>query len=87
MGMTNHQKMARNVAVAFIAALSLGACATRDDIAQINTRLDSIDARVQTAVQNSESANQNAQRANQRLDQIEGRIQRLETQPARQPRG
>lgn len=83
MGM-NHLKLA---GVAIVAALSLGACATRDDIANINTRLDSIDARVQSAAQSAEAANQNSQRANQRLDAIEGRVQRLETGPARTPRG
>ena len=76
---------------AMVAALSLGACATRDDIAQINTRLDSIDAQVQSAAQNAaqnaQAANQNSQRANQRLDAIEGRVTALETQPARRPRG
>ena len=72
---------------AMVAALSLGACATRDDIAQINTRLDSIDAQVQSAAQNAQAANQNSQRANQRLDEIEGRVTALETQPARRPRG
>jgi len=77
----------RAFGVAIVAAMSLGACATREDIANINTRLDSIDAQVQTAAQNSQAANQSAQRANQRLDTIEGRIQQLETQPARRPRG
>jgi murein lipoprotein len=77
----------KTLGIAFVAALTLGACATRDDIAQINSRLDSIDARVQSAAQSAESANQNSQRANQRLDQIEGRVQQLETQPARRARG
>lgn len=77
----------RALGVAIVAAMSLGACVTRDDINQINTRLDSIDAQVQSASQNAQAANQSAQRANQRLDQIEGRIQQLETQPARRPRG
>jgi len=77
----------RTFGIAIVAALSLGACATRDDIAQINSRLDSIDAQVQSAAQNSQAANQSSQRANQRLDAIEGRIQQLETQPARRPRG
>ncbi len=80
----NHLKI---VGVALVAALSLSACATRDDITQIGARLDSIDARVQSAAQSAESANQGAQRANQRLDAIEGRVQALETQPARRPRG
>lgn len=87
MGMTKYITTARTLGVVLFAAATLGACATREDIQNINTRLDSIDARVQTAVSNSEQANQNAQRANQRLDQIEGRVQQLETRPARQPRG
>jgi murein lipoprotein len=87
MVMTKHLMTARTLGVAIVAALTLGACATRDDIAQINSRLDSIDARVQSAAQSAESANQNSQRANQRLDQMEGRIQQLETQPARRARG
>jgi murein lipoprotein len=80
-------KPIRTLGVAVVAALTLGACATRDDIAQINSRLDSIDAQVQSAAQNAQSANENAMRANQRLDSIEGRVQQLETQPARQARG
>lgn len=87
MGMTKHLTMARTLGVVIVAALSLGACATSEDIVQINSRLDQIDARVQGAAQSAESANQSAQRANQRLDQMEGRIQQLETQPARRPRG
>lgn len=87
MVMTKHLMTARTLGVALVAALSLGACATRDDIAQINSRLDQIDARVQTAAQSAESANQSAQQANQRLDQMESRIQQLETQPARRARG
>ena len=77
----------RSLAVAAIAAMSLGACATRGDIQQINSRLDSIDAPVQSAAQNAAAANQSSQRANQRLDAIEGRVQALETQPARRARG
>jgi murein lipoprotein len=78
---------ARALGVAIVATLTLGACATKEDINAINSRLDSIDARVQSAAQSAESANQNAQRANQRLDQMEGRIQQLESQPARGARG
>jgi murein lipoprotein len=85
--MKQHLTAARMLGVAILAAVSLGACATRDDIAQINSRLDSIDARVQSAAQSAESANQNAMRANQRLDQMESRIQQLETRPARGARG
>jgi murein lipoprotein len=82
-----YSTMARTLGVAIFAAVSLGACATRDDIRQINTRLDSIDAQVARAAASSESANQNAARANQRLDNIEGRVQQLEQQPARRARG
>lgn len=79
--------MARTLGVAIFAAVSLGACATRDDIRNINTRLDAIDAQVARAAASSESANQNAARANQRLDNIETRVQQLEQQPARRARG
>jgi len=86
-----HLTTARTLGVAIVATLSLAACATKDDIAAINTRLDQLDSRVQSAAQSADSANQSAQRANQRLDQLEGRVQRLETQPApaaaRTPRG
>ncbi|WP_133498745.1 hypothetical protein [Cognatilysobacter terrigena] len=82
-----HQTMARTLALA-IATLSLGACATYDDdFARINSRLDQLDTRVQSAAQSADAANQSAQRANQRLDQIEGRVQQLETAPRRKPRG
>jgi murein lipoprotein len=79
--------MIKTLGVAIVAALTLGACATRDDIAQINSRLDSIDAQVQSAASNAAAANESAQRANQRLDSIEGRVQALEAGPARSPRG
>ena len=82
-----YSTMARTLGVAIFAAVSLGACATRDDIRLINTRLDAIDAQVARAAASSESANQNAARANQRLDNIEGRVQQLEQQPARRARG
>ena len=87
MAMTMHRTTARTLAVTIFAALGLTACATKEDIAGINSRLDQINARVESAAQSAESANQNAGRANQRLDQMEGRIQQLETQPARHPRG
>lgn len=83
-----HLSMARTLGVAMIAALSLGACATYDDeFAGINSRLDQLDTKVQSAAQSAESANQSAQQANQRLDQMESRVQRLETAPRRTPRG
>lgn len=74
--------------VALAASLGLSACATYDDeFAAVNSRLDQLDTRVQSAAQSAESANQSAQRANQRLDQLEGRVQQIETAPARKPRG
>lgn len=85
--MIKHLTTARTLGIVMVAALSLGACATKGDIEAINSRLDQIDARVQGAAQSADSANQSAQRANQRLDQMEGRIQQLETQPARRARG
>lgn len=88
MAMTKHLMTARTLAVAIVATLGLGACATYDDdFAAINSRLDQLDARVQSAAQSAESANQSAMRANQRLDEIEGRVQQLETGPVRRPRG
>jgi murein lipoprotein len=83
-----HRVMARTLGVALVATLGLGACATYDDeFAGINSRLDQLDTRVQSAAQSAESANQSAQQANQRLDQIESRVQQLETAPVRKPRG
>jgi murein lipoprotein len=71
-----------------VASLGLGACATYDDdFARVNSRLDTLDTKVQSAAQSAESANQSAQQANQRLDQLEGRVQQLEAAPVRQPRG
>ena len=82
-----HLKTARVLGVAIV-ALSLGACATyKDEFANINSRLDQLDTKVQGAAQSAESANQSAQQANQRLDQIEGRVQQLESAPRRSPRG
>ena len=83
-----HQQMARTLGLAIVAAVGLGGCATYDDeFAGINSRLDQLDTRVQSAAQSAESANQSAQQANQRLDQIESRVQRLEAAPGRKPRG
>lgn len=88
MFLKQHVTAARSLAVAIVAALGLGACATYDDdFANINARLDQLDARVQSAAQSAESANQSAQRANQRLDQMESRIQQIEAGPARRARG
>jgi murein lipoprotein len=83
-----HMAVARTFGVALVAALSLTACATYDDdFARVNSRLDQLDTRVQSAAQSAESANQAAQRANQRLDQLEGRVQQIEAAPGRRPRG
>jgi murein lipoprotein len=82
-----HLTTARTLGVVIAATLSLAACATKDDIAGINSRLDQLDSNVQSAAQSAQSANESAQRANQRLDQMEGRIQQLESRPARAPRG
>lgn len=89
MPLTKQQRTtARMFAVAIIATLGLGACATYDDdFARINTRLDTLDTQVQSAAQSAEAANQSAQQANQRLDQIESRVQQLESGPRRVPRG
>ena len=71
-----------------IAVLAMSGCATyTDDFATINSRLDAIDTRVQSAAQSAESAAAEARRANQRLDTLEGRVQQLETYPGRNPRG
>ena len=83
-----HLVMARTLGVALVATLGLASCATYDDeFAAVNSRLDQLDTRVQSAAQSAESANQAAQRANQRLDQLEGRVQQLESAPGRRPRG
>ena len=83
-----HLKTVRTLGVALVAALGLASCATYDDeFASINSRLDQLDTRVQSAAQSAEAANQSAQRANQRLDSIEGRVQQLESSPRRVPRG
>ena len=89
MSLTKQQQTtARMLAVAIVATLGLGACATYDDeFATINSRLDRLDTQVQGAAQSAEAANQSAQQANQRLDSIESRVQQLEAAPGRPPRG
>jgi murein lipoprotein len=83
-----HLVMARTLAVAIVATVGLVSCATYDDeFAGINSRLDQIDTKVQSAAQSADSASQSAQQANQRLDQMENRVQRLEAAPRRVPRG
>jgi murein lipoprotein len=83
-----HRAIARALGISVVVALGLASCATYDeDFARINSRLDQLDTRVQSAAQSAESANQSAQQANQRLDQVESRIQQLEAAPSRTPRG
>ena len=83
-----HFAMARTLGVALVATVGLSACATyKDEFAGINSRLDQLDAKVQSAAQSADAANQSAQQANQRLDQMESRVQALETSPRRVPRG
>ncbi len=86
--MKQYLTSARTLGVVLVATLGLAACQSYDEeFAAINSRLDQVDARVQSAASSAQSANENAQRANQRLDAMEGRIQSLETRPGRSPRG
>jgi murein lipoprotein len=89
MYMTRKQWMvARTLGLAIVATVGLSACATYDDeFAGINSRLDQLDTRVQSAAQSAESANQSAQRANQRLDEMDNRVRQLDAAPRRAPRG
>ena len=74
--------------------LGLSACATPNydqQFAQINTRLDTIDARVQDAIMRADAAGQaasaasaEARAANQRVDQLGMTMQ---SAPPRSPRG
>ena len=83
-----HLTMVRSLGVATLVAMGLASCATYDDdFVRINSRLDTLDTRVQDAAQNAAAANQAAQRANARLDSLEGRVQQLEASPGRVPRG
>ena len=76
-----HLTMARSLGVAAVVAMGLARCATYDDdFARVNSRLDTLDTRVQDAAQS-------ADRANTRLDQMEGRIQQIQTSSGNVPRG
>ena len=76
-----HLTMARSLGVAAVVAMGLASCATYDDdFARVNSRLDTLDTRVQDAAQS-------ADRANTRLDQMEGRIQQIQTSSGNVPRG
>ncbi len=101
----NHAASARVVAVILVGGLGLSACVTQDyvdqQIAGVNSRIDQLDARVQTATQRADAANSAAQSAsaaanqaatdartaNQRIDQLDGRVGNLERAPVRTPRG
>ncbi len=67
-----HMTRARTLGVAIVATLALAACATKDDIAAVNSRIDQLDSRVQSAAQSAESANQSAQRANRFASSLNG---------------
>ena len=76
-----HLTMARSLGVAMVVAMGLASCATYDDdFARVNSRLDTLDTRVQDAAQS-------ADRANTRLDQMEGRIQQIQSSSGNVPRG
>ena len=83
-----HLTMVRSLGVATLVAMGLASCATYDDdFARVNSRLDTLDTRVQGAAASAEAANQSAQRANARLDSLEGRVQAIESGSGRVPRG
>ena len=76
-----HLTMARSLGVAAVVAMGIASCATYDDdFARVNSRLDTLDTRVQDAAQS-------ADRANTRLDQMEGRIQQIQSSSGNVPRG
>jgi murein lipoprotein len=89
--MSGINRAVRAAAVVVLGALSLGACASKsyvdEQMATVNSRIDSLDARVQAATQNAGTAATDARTANQRLDQIEGRMNAMEQRAVRTPRG
>ena len=94
----NHTAVVWVVPALLLGGLSLSGCATEkyvdEHIAVVNTRIDSVDAKAQDAIQRADAANSAAQAAasaaqaaaadartaNQRLDQISPRVDSLEQQ-------
>lgn len=87
----------RFVAVLVLGALSLSGCATQkyvdEQIAGVNSRIGSVDAKAQDALQRADAASSAAQaaaadarNANERLDQLTPRVDRLEQRPMKTPR-
>ena len=75
-----------------VAALGLGlvACATPDysqEFANINTRFDSLDVRVQEAIARADQAGQAANTAAAEARTANQRLDALERMPGRSPRG
>lgn len=81
-------RVVRTLGVALVAAVGFTGCVTYDDeFVTINSRLDTIDARVESAAENAAAAAAAAQRANERLDSLENRVDALEAGAPRVPRG
>jgi murein lipoprotein len=105
MPLLKNRPITRAAAVIVLGGFSLGACVSQQKIDEqfstLNTRIDQLDAQVQSAAQQAGAANQAAQsanqaaqaaasdarNANQRLDAIDARINQLEQGPTRTPRG
>jgi len=86
----------RLASVLLVGGLALSACATTEyvdqQIATVNGRIDTVDAKAQDAIQRADAANAaaqaaagEAQNANQRLDQLTGRVGSLEQAAAARP--
>lgn len=80
-------------ATIMLGGLSLGGCATTDyvdeQIALVNSRIDSVEGRVSQNAQTAQAAQSaaqaaatDAQNANRRIDALTGRVDRLEQQAA-----
>jgi outer membrane murein-binding lipoprotein Lpp len=83
----NMPSLGRSIALAGVIAasgLSLGGCATKDDIAEaiapLSERVATLESRVQANEAATQSAAGAAQSANQRLDQLTPRVDTLEQQ-------